>query len=79
MPIMLDLGKEIIRISPKDNMKLEFSTNQGRMWMIRYPGSPAVGSFIDLVDTGKELLATTNKGLFFSTNGGRMWMVRKRA
>ena len=27
---------------------------------------------------GKELLATTSKGLFFSINGGRMWMRRNR-
>ena len=35
MPMMIDLGKELLRINPKDPKKLEFSTNGGRMWMRR--------------------------------------------
>ena len=33
---------------------------------------------IDLMDNGKEILGTTNKGLFFSTKDGRSWILRKR-
>lgn len=76
MPIMINRGKELIRISPKDNKKLEFSTNQGRTWLNRYSGSSSTGSFMDLMDSGKEILATTDKGLFYSTNEGRTWLRR---
>mgnify|MGYP000044794648 FL=1 len=78
MPIMINRGKEILRISPKDSKKIEYSTNQGRTWMIRYNGSSNVGSFIDLMDSGREIFGTTDKGLFYSTNDGRTWMLRKR-
>lgn len=41
-------------------------------------GSGNYGKFIDLMDNGKEILATTEKGLFYSTNKGLSWNVRKR-
>lgn len=75
MSQMINRGKELIRISPKDPNKLEFSTNDGRSWMTRYSGSSS-GRFEDLTDNGKEILATTSKGLYFSTNDGRSWMKR---
>ena len=78
MPIMINRGKEILRISPKDSKKIEYSTNQGRTWMIRYNGSSNVGSFIDLMDSGREIFGITDNGLFYSTNDGRTWMLRKR-
>lgn len=78
MPIMINRGKEILRISPKDSKKIEYSTNQGRTWMIRYNGSSNVGPFIDLMDSGREIFGTTDNGLFYSTNDGRTWMLRKR-
>jgi hypothetical protein len=78
MPTMINREKEMIRISPKDSKKLEFSTNQGRTWIIRYPGSSNTGVFSDLMDGGKELMGTTDKGLFFSMNEGRTWIIRKR-
>ena len=78
MPILIQRGKEMIRISPKDNKKIEFSVNQGRTWMTRYNGSFNIGSFVDLMDSGKEILGTTDKGLFFTVNEGRTWMLRKR-
>lgn len=78
MPIMINRGKEILRISPKDSKKIEYSTNQGRTWMIRYNGSSNVGAFIDLMDSGREIFGTTDKGLFYSINDGRTWMLRKR-
>lgn len=78
MPIMINRGNELIRISPKDRKKIEYSTNQGRTWIIRYNGSSNIGTFCDLMDSGKEILGTTDKGLFYSTNDGRTWILRKR-
>lgn len=75
---MINRGKEILRISPKDNSKIEFSTNQGRTWILRYNGSSSTGLFSDLMESGNEILATTNKGLFYSTNEGRTWILRQR-
>lgn len=72
---MINRGKEIIRISPKQANKIEYSTNDGRSWMTRYSGS-SCGDFSDLVDNGKEILGTTSKGLYYSTNDGRSWMKR---
>lgn len=78
MPTMINRGKEILRISPKDRKKIEFSTNNGHTWVTRYPGSNNTGEFSDLMDNGKEILGTTSKGLYFSTNEARTWVLRKR-
>lgn len=75
MPQMIKRGKELIRISPKDSNKIEFSTNEGRFWQHRYT-STVCGNFIELTDNGKEILAQTTKGLYFSTNEGRFWVKR---
>ena len=72
MPIMINRGKEMLRISPKDSKKIEYS------WIVRYSGSSNTGAFSDLMDAGKEILGTTDKGLFYSTNDGRSWICRKR-
>ena len=79
MPIMIKRDKEMIRISPKDSKKIEYSTNQGRSWILRYCGSVNQGSFIDLMDAGKEIIGTTDRGLYYSTNEGRSWILRRRA
>jgi len=73
---MINRGKELIRICPSNNAKLEFSTNNGRSWLVRFSGSSTQGDFGDLTDNGKELLGMTSKGLFFSTNDGRSWLKR---
>ena len=78
MPIMIVCGKEIIRICPTDKKKIEYSTNQGRTWIRRFTSNNTIGEFIDLMDNGKEILATTSTGLCFSTNEGRSWIMRKR-
>ena len=75
---MINRGKELIRISPKDARKLEYSTNDGRSWGTRGTSSPSMGNFQDLTDNGKEILATCEKGLFYSTNEGRSWIKRSR-
>ena len=77
MPKMINRGKEIIRICPTNPSRLEYSTNGGRIWNIRYLGT-TVGKFIDLMDNGKEILGTTDKGLYYSTNDGRIWNLRHR-
>ena len=76
MSIMINYEKELIRISPTDFKKIEVSTNDGRTWNSRYGGSSLQGNFQDLTDNGKEILASTEKGLFVSKNAGRTWSMR---
>jgi hypothetical protein len=73
---MINRGKELIRISPNNNAKLEYSTNDGRSWIMRFSGSSNCGDFEDLTDNGKEILGSTSKGLFYSPNDGRSWIKR---
>lgn len=75
---MINRGKEMIRICPTNTARLEYSTNQGRSWIVRFTGNSSTGNFSGLMDNGKELLGTTSKGLFYSTNDGRSWILRKR-
>lgn len=67
MPIMINRSNELIRILSKDSKKIEYSIHQGRTWTIRYNGSSNIGAFSYLMDSGKEILRTTDKGLFYST------------
>jgi len=76
MSTMIKLGNELLRISPKDSQKLEYSTNNGNNWYTRYSGSSSTGNFQDLTDSGKEILGTTSKGLYYSTNKGNNWYKR---
>ena len=78
MPIMINREKEMLRISPKDSKKIEYSTNQGRTWIVRYSGSSNTGAFSDLMDARKKMRGTINKWLYYSTNDGRTWICRKR-
>ena len=78
MATLINLGKELLRINPKDTKKLEYSLNEGRSWNVRFSGNSSVGNFSDLCDMGKELLGTTDKGLFYSTSDGRSWNLRRR-
>lgn len=75
MSQMINRGKELIRISPKSATKIEYSTNDGRTWILRYSSS-SYGDFKDLTDNGREILAQTSKGLYYSTNEGRTWIKR---
>jgi hypothetical protein len=72
---MITKGKELIRICPTNKQKIEYSTSDGRSWNTRYSGS-SCGDFNDLTDNGKELLATTSKGLYYSTSDGGSWNKR---
>ena len=53
MSQIITRGKELIRIFPKDNKKLEKSTNGGVSWITKFSGSSSVGEFQDLTDFGK--------------------------
>lgn len=75
MPQMIN-GKELLRICPSNNLRVEFSINGGRSWLLRFSNTISTGSFSDLMDNGREVLGTTNKGLFYSTNEGRSWLLR---
>ena len=77
MSQMIRRGRELIRIAPTDPGRLEFSTNEGRVWMTRCR-AVQFRSFLELFDSGNEILARTEKGLFFSRNEGRVWMLRSR-
>lgn len=75
MGLMINRGKELIRICPTQPSKIEYSTSSGRSWIIRYVGN-SYGDFLDLIDNGREILATTTKGFFYSTSDGRSWIKR---
>ena len=78
MSQLINYGGELIRISPKDSKKLEYSKNNGLTWSQRCGGSSICGKFVDLMENGNELLSTTEKGLCYSKNKGLTWSVRKR-
>lgn len=72
MSQMITKDNELIRINPANSTKIEYSTTSGRSWHLRYSGS-SCGNFQDLIYNGKEILATTSKGLYYSTTNGRSW------
>jgi hypothetical protein len=76
MPQMISRGKELLRICPNNSQRIEYSTNDGRSWIVRFSGNSSTGNFSDLMDNGKEILGTTSKGLYYSTNEGRSWIMR---
>lgn len=75
MSQMIKRGNELLRICPSNKQKIEYSTNDGRSWNIRFFGGNE-GDFVDLTDNGKEVLAMTSKGLYYSTNDCRSWNKR---
>lgn len=75
MGTLIQHSNELLRISPKDARKIEYSTTNGRSWSTRFSGG-SMGKFLDLIETPKELLATTEKGLYYSTTHGRSWSKR---
>jgi len=75
MAEIINRGKELIRINPTKRNQIQYSTNDGRSWQNRHSAS-LFRDFTDLTDNGKEILATTEKGLYFSRNDGRSWQRR---
>ncbi len=74
MPQIITYGAELIRINTSKN-KIEYSTNKGATWNSRYSGS-SVGTFIDLIEYGIEIIACTAKGFYYSSNKGATWNSR---
>jgi len=77
MSQLIVIGKEILRISPKNANHIEYSYNGGRSWLVRYLGTTA-GQFQDLQVVGDEIIALTSKGTFYSKTQGRTWLFRSR-
>lgn len=73
MASIIDIGKEWLRISPKDVRKLEYSNNGGLSWGTRIIFT---AHFKELIEGNGELLAQTDKGLFYSRNDGHLWGLR---
>ena len=77
MSQVIVVGKEMLRISPKNPNHVEYSYNGGRSWLVRYLGLTA-GQFRDLQIVGSEIMALTSKGTFFSKTQGRTWLFRSK-
>ena len=73
MSLIVTFKNEVIRICPNNAKKIEVSKNNGISWVGRYTGSQ---TFQDLVVSGQEILAQTDKGLYCSKNGGISWIRR---
>ena len=78
MSQMIKYGRELIRIKPKDNRRLEYSKDNGSTFCVRCSGCSDYGNFIELMDNGPEILAITDVGLYYSKDCGRTWYLRKR-
>ena len=74
MGLMINRGREIIRINTQKNT-IEYSTNGGSSWNSRYTGS-SCGTFYDLFDNGREILACTSIGVYYSTSEVSNWNSR---
>lgn len=69
---LVECDKEIILCSDKG---VFYSNNSGRSW---YSRNSSCKDFIDLSNTGKELLAGTADGhVYYSNNQGRSWYRRR--
>lgn len=77
MSQVIVVGKEMIRISPKNTSHIEYSYNGGRSWLVRYLGITA-GQFKDLQIVDNEIIALTSKGTFYSKTQGRTWLFRSK-
>ena len=77
MSQIVQVGNEILRISPKNPCHIEYSYNQGRSWLDRYIGSTP-GRFLDLQVAGTQIIALTAKGTYYSKDSGRTWLFRSK-
>ena len=59
--LMVNTGKELMQINTFKNT-IEYSTTQGSFWIPRFT-SNGYGDLNSFPENGKELLATTTKGL----------------
>jgi hypothetical protein len=65
---------ELLRINVSQNT-IESSNNDGRSWVPRCTNQ-SYGSYRDLLQMGREILAATSRGIFVSTNGARSFSPR---
>lgn len=72
MALLIELEEIIVRINPKNQKRLDYSKNQGKLWLSRYTGT-SCGEFYDLSFEGKLLVAKTSNGTFTSRDKGRVW------
>lgn len=77
MPTIISIeGGKLLRISPRDPRRLEYSTTQGRAW---YDYTFCMNiTFRELYEEGNLLMAVTDKGLYVSHNKGRNWVFRHK-
>lgn len=78
MATMLNFEGRLIRINPTNAKQLQYSTNNGLSWHVKSNASSSMGSFIELMDGGGELIARCEKGLYYSTNEGLSFHFRSR-
>ena len=78
MATMIEFNGRLLRISPKDSTILEYSTTKGQSWHRLYKTNSTQGNFLEIMESGKELLARCEKGLFYSTTGGQSWHFRSK-
>lgn len=74
MPTMITCGAQLLRINSAKN-SIEYSTNQGRIWLERYRSSSS-GTFRDLLYYGMLVFAVTSKGIYYSQDAGLSWVAR---
>lgn len=75
MARMIKWKNGLLRINPTVAKHIEFSPDEGRTWQFRYGGNQGDFEFLDLMENGNEIVATTTKGTYYSTCGAS-WMWR---
>ncbi len=78
MSQMIEHKGLLFRIDPKASNRLQYSKNKGVSWMLKMVAPSSMGEFVELLDGGDEILATTTKGLYYSKNTGSSFMPRRR-
>lgn len=77
MPQIITVKGELIRLNLSNNT-IEYSTTGGRAWFRRFLGSSNTGTFIDLIVSTNEIIASTTKGVYYSRDSGRTWFTRSK-
>lgn len=74
MGLMVSYGGELVRYNPA-NGHIEYSSSQGRAWLMRNSGS-SLGKVKCIIVYGNELILCSDKGIFYSSSAGRAWLLR---
>lgn len=78
MATMISFDGRMVRINPANPKQLQYSTNKGLSWHVLSNSNLSMGSFLELMDGGSELLAQCEKGLYCSTDRGMSFHLRSR-